>query len=65
MRTVHSLPQGRRYSSVAEYITRLGLYLHRHDELLNKANSLPTCRSDSETAVIMEVSKLKSFCVCL
>ena len=62
-RAVRFLPQGRRYSSVAKYIARLGLYLHGYDELFNKAKRLPG--SDSETAAIMEISKLISFCVCL
>ena len=47
----------------AQYIARLGLYLHRYDELFNRAKRLPG--SDSKTAAIMEVSKLISFCVCL
>ena len=42
-------------------IARLGLYLHRYDELFNRAKRLPG--SDSKTAAIMEVSKLISFCV--
>ena len=62
-RAVRFLPQGRSYSSVAKYIARLGLYLHRYDELFNRAKRLPG--SDSKTAAIMEVSKLISFCVCL
>ena len=63
-RVVRFLPQGRSYSSVAKYIiARLGLYLHRYDELFNRAKRLPG--SDSKTAAIMEVSKLISFCVCL
>ena len=60
-RAVRFLPQGRRYSSIAKYIARLGLYLHRYDELFNRAKRLPG--SDSKTAAIMEVSKLISFCV--
>ena len=32
-RAVRFLQQGRSYSSVAKYIARLGLYLHRYDEL--------------------------------
>ena len=60
-RAVRFLPQGRSYSSVAKYIARLGLYLHRYDELFNRAKCLPG--SDSKTAAIMEVSKLISFCV--
>ena len=63
-RAVCFLPQGRRYSSVAKYIARLGLYLHRYDELFNRARRLPG--SDSKTAAIMEVSEhIISFCVCL
>ena len=54
-----AVPQGRSYSSVAKYIARLGLYLHRYDELFNRAKRLPG--SDSKTAAIMEVSKLMSF----
>ena len=57
-RVVRFLPQGRRYSSVAKYI---GLFLHRYDELFNRAKHLPG--SDSKTAAIIEVSKLISFCV--
>ena len=60
-RAVRFLPQCRRYSSVAKYIARLGLYVHKYDELFNKAKRLP--RSDLKTAAIMEVSKLISFCV--
>ena len=60
-RAVHFLPQGRRYSSVAKYIARLGLYLHRYDELFNRTKRLPG--SDSKTAAIIEVSKLISLCV--
>ena len=60
-RAVCFLPQGRSYSSVAKYIARLGLYLHRYDELFNRAKPLPG--SDSKTVAIMEVSKLISFCV--
>ena len=52
-RMVHFLPQGRRYSSVAKYIARLDLYIHKH---FNKANRLPG--SDFKTAAITEVSKL-------
>ena len=63
MRAVRFLTQGRRYSSVAKYIARLGLYLHRNDELFNRAKHLPG--SDSKTVAIMEVSKLIRFCVCL
>ena len=62
-RAVRFLPQGRRYSSVAKYIARLGLHLHGYDELFNRAKRLPG--SDSKAAAIMEVSKLISFCVCL
>ena len=62
-RAVRFLPQRRSYSSVAKYIARLGLYLHRYDELFNRAKRLPG--SDSKMAAIMEVSKLISFCVCL
>ena len=51
------------HSSVAKYIVRLGLYLHRYDELFNRAKRLPG--SDSKMAAIIEVSKLISFCVCL
>ena len=65
-RAVRFLLQGRSYSSVAKYIARLGLYLHRYDELFNRAKCLPG--SDSKTAAIMaimEVSTLISFCVCM
>ena len=62
MRAVHFLPQGRSYSSVAKYIARLGLYLHRYDELFNRAKRLPGI--ETKTVAIMEVSKLISFCVC-
>jgi hypothetical protein len=64
-RAARFLPQGRRYSFVAKYIARLGLYLHVHkyDEVFNRANRLPG--SDLKTAAITEVSKLISFCVCL
>ena len=62
-RAVRFLPQGRSYSPVAKYIARLSLYLHRYDELFNRAKRLPG--SDSKTAAIMEVSKLISFCACL
>ena len=60
-KVVRFLPQGRRYSSVAKYIARLGLYLHRYDELFDRAKHLPG--SDSKMAAIMDVSKLISFCV--
>ena len=63
MRAVRFLPQGRRYSSVAKYIARLGLYLLRYNELFNRAKRLPG--SNSKTAAIMEVSTLISYCVCL
>ena len=53
------LPQGRRYCSVAKYIARIGLYLHKYVEGFNKANHLPG--SDLKTAAITEVSKLISF----
>ena len=56
-RAVHFLPQYRRYSSITKYIARLGLYLHRYDKLFNRAKRLPG--SDSKTAAIVEVSKLK------
>ena len=58
---MRAVPQGRSYSSVAKYIARLGLYLHRYDELFNRAKRLPG--SDSKTAAIMEVSKLISMFV--
>ena len=53
-RAVRFLPQGRRYSSVAKYIARLGVYLHGNEELFNKAKCL--LGSDSKTAAIIEVS---------
>ena len=62
-RAARFLPQGRRYSSVAKYIARLGHYLHKYVESFHEANRL--LRSDSKMAAITEVSKLLSFCACL
>ena len=45
----------KRYCSVAKYIAKLGLYVHKYVEGFSKANRLPG--SDSKTA---EVSKLIS-----
>ena len=62
-RAVRFLPQGRSYSSVAKYIARLGLYLHRYDELFNRAKRLPAWERLEDGGHYG--GKLISFCVCL
>ena len=52
-RIVRFLPQDKRYSSIAKYIARLGLYLHKYDKHFNQANRLPG--SNYKTAAIIEV----------